>query len=100
MSGNIKWTDLSDEQRKILRIRNTESSRKNRRKWKKQDSDMKEIYDSNERRIQKLESMVVTLSSELQKGSGSSAPSSTTPPSSHHKSSHSATRKSSKSTRT
>lgn len=100
MPGNVRWMDYTDaEKKQVLRIRNTESSRKNRRKWKEQDNDMKAIYDSNEQRIQQLENMVLSLSSELKNGSRSSATSSTSTPSSYHNSSHSSAHNSSRSSR-
>lgn len=63
---NINLNNLSEAEKKdILRIRNTENARNNRKRWKDNDREMEELYTSNQSRIHKLERMVDELSAEL-----------------------------------
>lgn len=59
---------MSEQQKRdMLRHKNTQNARRNRRRWRENDSEMQQIYDSNERKIEKLERMVVDLSDELKR---------------------------------
>lgn len=70
----VRWIDLSEaEKKEVLRLRNVEQCRKNRRRWKETDQDIKNLYDSNERKIEELEGMVVKLSKELSNNRPSSS---------------------------
>lgn len=69
----LRWIDLTDAQKKeVLRIRNMEQCRKNRRRWKESDEEMKSLYDSNQKKIEELEKLVSKLSNELGRYSSSS----------------------------
>ena len=62
----VRWIDLSDSQKKeVLRIRNMEQCRKNRRRWKETDADIQSLYESNEKKIEELEKLATKLSKEL-----------------------------------
>lgn len=75
--SSVRWIDLSeDEKKEVLRMRNVEQCRKNRKKWKESDEEMNSLYKSNEKKIEQLEEMVTQLSKEL--GSGGSSSSSST----------------------
>lgn len=70
----VRWIDLNEgEKKEVLRIRNMEQCRKNRKRWKETDDEIRTLYDSNEKKIEKLEGMVTKLSSELGKSSSSSS---------------------------
>lgn len=61
-----RQTDLSEEQRKELqRQRNISYLRKSREKIKEQDKRDRQIFEENERQIERLEGMVQRLESEL-----------------------------------
>lgn len=61
-----KYSNMSDEDnRDLARVRNTETARRNRRKWKDSDFEIEKLYESNQQRIINLERMVVDLSEEL-----------------------------------
>lgn len=61
-----RQTDLSEEQRKELqRQRNISYLRKSREKIKEQDKRDRQIFEENERKIERLEGMVERLESEL-----------------------------------
>ena len=67
MSASIRWIDLTDDQKKVVyQIRNTESGRKNRKKWRENDKEMEQLYKDNEQRILQLEGLVNQLRNELQ----------------------------------
>lgn len=67
---NIDFNNLSEAEKKdILRMRNTENARNNRKRWRDNDREMEELYTSNQSRIYKLEKMVDELSAELATGS-------------------------------
>ena len=82
--GQIRWIDLSEEQKKeVRRMRNAESARKHRLKKKMRgpSKDLEDEYMDNERRIDELEKMVSSMNSTLKSGgsrkaglSGSSRP--------------------------
>lgn len=64
--SSARWIDLSDaEKKEVIRLRNVEQCRKNRRRWKESDEEMKAIYESNEKKIDELEKLATKLSSEL-----------------------------------
>lgn len=70
----LRWIDLTEAQKKeVLRIRNMEQCRKNRKRWKETDEEMKALYDSNEKKIDELEKLVSKLSNELRGASSSSS---------------------------
>lgn len=74
--SSVRWIDLSEaEKKEVLRVRNVEQCRKNRKRWKESDEEMNSLYKSNEQKIEQLEQMVTKLSNEL--GSGSSSSNST-----------------------
>lgn len=61
-----RQTDLSEDQRKELqRQRNISYLRKSREKIKEQDKRDRQIFEENERKIERLEGMVERLESEL-----------------------------------
>lgn len=73
-SSPLRWIDLTEAQKKeVLRIRNMEQCRKNRKRWKETDEEMKTLYDSNEKKIDELEKLVSKLSKELGGSSSSSS---------------------------
>lgn len=73
-SSQMRWIDLSEQERKeVLRVRNMMQCRKNRKKWKECDSEMEELYHSNEKKIEQLEKLVTKLSKELGSSSSSSS---------------------------
>ena len=60
MSASIRWIDLTDDQKKVVyQIRNTESGRKNRKKWRENDKEMEQLYKDNEQRILQLEELCI-----------------------------------------
>lgn len=63
----MKRTKNPDSEKKdFLRNRNAEYSRKSRQKWKESDEEIQDLYESNEKRIEDLEKLVVKLSKEMQ----------------------------------
>lgn len=72
-----RWIDMSEaEKKEVIRIRSVENCKKNRKKWRENDREMQELYDSNEKRIHELEKVVARFSKELARDSRSSSKSS------------------------
>lgn len=66
----IKWIDLTDDQKKqVLRIRNADSARRSRQKKKQHRDEVERAYEENERRIEHMERVVDELSAELRQSS-------------------------------
>lgn len=75
--SNLRWIDLSEaEKKEVIRIRNVQNCKKNRKKWKQSDEEIQQLYDSNEARIKELERLVEQFSKELEGHSSSSSSSS------------------------
>lgn len=63
---NARWSIMSEsEKRDILRKRNTQNARESRKKWKRSDNEIQELFDSNEEKIKGLEKLVMEMTKEL-----------------------------------
>lgn len=61
-NSNIRWIDLSEDQKKqVLRMRNAESARKSRQKKRTEEDRIDKLHDSNENRLHSLERVVDEL---------------------------------------
>lgn len=66
-TANIRWIDLTAEQKKkVIRMRNAESARKSRQNRREKDAGMKERWEQNEKKIEDLEKLVDQLTNEIQ----------------------------------
>lgn len=64
-----EWVDQPEGGKKeVDRVRSVENCKKNRKKWKESDETIKALFESNEKRIRDLESMVHNFSKELDNG--------------------------------
>lgn len=62
----IKWIDLTPEQKKqVIRIRNAESARRSRQKKREDRDRMERTCEENDRRIEEMERVVNELTAEL-----------------------------------
>lgn len=73
-SQQIRWIDLSNEEKQeVHRIRNAESARKSRQKKRIEENKIEEKHEEYDRRIDRLESTVDKMTKDLlQDGRGSS----------------------------
>lgn len=72
--SSLRWIDLSEaEKKEVIRIRNVQNCKKNRKKWKQSDEEIQQLYESNENRIKQLEKLVEQFSKELEGHSSSSS---------------------------
>lgn len=64
---NVRWIDLSDDQKKdVLRKRNADSARKFRQNKKVEEERIDKIYKSNEKRMDRLDRAVHSLTQEAE----------------------------------
>lgn len=56
------------EKRDILRKRNTQNARESRKKWKRCDNEIRELFESNEEKTRVLEKLVLEMTKELDGG--------------------------------
>lgn len=76
-SSKVRWIDLTEEQKKdVLRIRNADSARKFRAKKRDEEERVESLHNSNEKRMDRLERTVDSLTKEVQGSARSSRPSS------------------------
>lgn len=66
---NARWSLMSEsEKRDILRKRNTQNARESRKKWKRCDNEIRELFESNEEKTRVLEKLVLEMTKELDGG--------------------------------
>lgn len=65
-SNQLRWSQLSDDERRELKkMKNALDARNNRRRWKESDTECEELLRHNDKRIAELEQMADKLSREL-----------------------------------
>lgn len=70
-SSQIRWIDLSEEQKRaVIRMRNTESARRSRQNRREKEAEMQQKWNENEKKIQDLEKLVDKLTDEMKHGKG------------------------------